>query len=95
MDWAEQAVEMAEKHLEFDAFSRTGFIELLEYEGFSTEHATAAVDAVTQDWNEQAAAKAQSYLESRSWSPGDLMDQLLVDGFTEAQAQYGVDQTGL
>ena len=41
-------------------FSRSGLIDQLKYEGFSTEDATVAVDSITVDWNEQAARKAAS-----------------------------------
>lgn len=38
------AVKKAESYLDYTAFSRSGLIEQLEYEGFSTEDATYAVD---------------------------------------------------
>ncbi|WP_035717092.1 Ltp family lipoprotein [Gordonia terrae] len=52
------AVAKAEEYLSLMAFSETGLIEQLEYEGFSTADATYAVGAVEAqgavDWNEQA-----------------------------------------
>ena len=58
----------AETYLEFSAFSRTGLIDQLEFEGFSTEDATFAVDTVTVDWMAQATAKAEDYLEYSAFS---------------------------
>ncbi|MCZ4279020.1 Ltp family lipoprotein [Rhodococcoides yunnanense] len=89
------AVRSANSYLEYTSFSRQGLIEQLEYEDYSTEDATFAVDYVAPDWNEQAAKSAESYLEYTSFSRQGLIDQLVYEGFTYEQAQYGVDQTGL
>lgn len=89
------AVRKAENYLDFSAFSRSGLIAQLEYEGFSNADATYAVDTVRVDWNEQAAKKAASYLEFSAFSRQGLLDQLLYEGFTPAQAEHGVNSTGL
>jgi hypothetical protein len=89
------AREMAASYLEFSAFSRSGLIGQLEYEGFSTADATYGVDANGVDWMAQAAASAASYLEFSSFSRAGLIDQLLYEGFTPAEAEYGVSTTGL
>lgn len=91
----ENAIESAEAYLDFGAFSRTGLIDQLEYEGFSTADATFAVDYLDVDWFEQAAKSAQQYLDFSSFSRTGLIEQLLYEGFTREQATYGVDQTGL
>jgi hypothetical protein len=70
-------------------------ISQLEFEGYSTEDATYAVDVVGADWFEQAAKSAESYLKYSSFSRQGLIDQLLFEGYTQEQAVYGVDQTGL
>jgi hypothetical protein len=44
VDWNEQAWKSAESYLDFTAFSRSGLIDQLEYEGFTTEQATYGVD---------------------------------------------------
>ena len=88
-------MEQAEDYLEYTAFSRTGLIDQLEFEGFSNADATAAVDTITVDWNEQAAASAENYLDFSSSSRSELIDQLVFEGFTAEQGEYGVDQTGL
>jgi hypothetical protein len=40
----ENAIRSAEEYLDFLAFSRSGLIEQLEFEGFTTEQATYGVD---------------------------------------------------
>ena len=86
------ARESAESYLRFSAFSRTGLIEQLEYEGYSFEDASYAVEAVEVDWFEQAVKSAGSYLEYSSFSRDGLLDQLLYEGFNEAEAAYGVKE---
>jgi hypothetical protein len=89
------ALKKAETYLKYTAFSRTGLIEQLESEKFTTADATWAVDRVTVDWNEQAAKKADIYLKYSSFSRGSLLEQLASEGFTPEQAEYGVSKTGL
>ncbi|MEO3759049.1 Ltp family lipoprotein [Mycobacterium sp. B14F4] len=91
----QNAVRKAEDYLDYTAFSRRGLIEQLEFEGFSTEDATFAVDHVAVDWNEQAAKKAEDYLDYTSFSRSGLIEQLEFEGFTPAQAAYGVAAVGL
>ena len=90
-----QAVRAAENYLDYTAFSRSGLISQLEFEGYSNEDATIAVDSITVDWNEQAAKKAQNYLDMTSFSHSGLVDQLVFEGFTADQAEYGVTAVGL
>ncbi|MBD4579500.1 hypothetical protein GUG60_09635, partial [Xanthomonas citri pv. citri] len=64
-------------------------------EGYSTAHATAAVDGLSIDYNEQAAKAAESYLDFTGFSRSGLIDQLMFEGYTASQAEYGVDAVGL
>ena len=89
------ALRKAESYLRVLAFSRLDLIDQLEYNEFSLEDATWAVDHVKVDWNEQAAKKAKSYLNTMSFSRQGLIDQLLYNQFTPEQAEYGVSTTGL
>lgn len=89
------AVRTAKDYLDYTAFSRTGLIQQLEYEGFSTDDATFAVDHIAVDWNEQAAKAAKDYLDYSGFSRGGLIDQLEYEGFTPAQAAYGATAAGL
>jgi len=91
----QQAVESAQGYLNYSYFSRSGLIDQLEYEGFSTADATYGVDAQNADWNAQAAGSAQDYLNYSSFSRSGLIDQLVYEGFTLEQATYGVNAVGL
>ncbi|SCX56329.1 Host cell surface-exposed lipoprotein [Klenkia marina] len=91
----QNAQRKAQDYLSFTAFSRSSLIDQLEYEGFSVEDATFAVDTITVDWNQQAAEKAEEYLSFTSFSRSGLVDQLVFEGFTAEQAEFGVSQTGL
>ena len=91
----ENALGSAKNYLNFMAFSRSGLIKQLEFEGFSTEDATFAVDNCGADWYEQAYKSAENYMSFSSFSHSGLVNQLLFEGFTEEEAEYGVTQTGL
>lgn len=88
------ALRSAESYLSFMAFSRSGLIDQLEFEGYSTETATVAVDSLQVDWYEQAAKSAESYLSFMSFSRSGLISQLEFEGFTREQAEYGVSAVG-
>ena len=77
--------------MESTAFSYSGLVEQLEYEGFSHTEAVYGADHCGANWNEQAAKKAREYLEYSSFSKSELLDQLLYEGFTQSQAEYGVN----
>jgi len=91
----ENAVRSAESYLSFSAFSRSGLIDQLEFEGFTSDEATRGVNSITVDWNDQAWKSAESYLGFSSFSRSGLIDQLLFEGFTQSQATFGVDKAGL
>ncbi|WP_303869316.1 Ltp family lipoprotein [Acetobacterium wieringae] len=88
------ALSKAKSYLDFTAFSYSGLISQLEFEGFSTEDATYGADNCGADWNAQAAKKAKSYLDMTSFSRDGLIEQLLFEGFTNEQAEYGVTAVG-
>jgi len=91
----QNSLRTAESYLDYSAFSRSGLVDQLVFEGFSVEDANWGVDRVIVDWNEQAAKSAKNYLEYTSFSRSGLIDQLLFEGFTQEQAEFGVSQTGL
>jgi hypothetical protein len=91
----ENAIEAAESYLSYTAFSRSGLIEQLKFEGYSGADATFAVDAIDVNWKKQAWLKAEDYLDYTSFSHDGLVAQLKFDGFTTAQAEYGVRRAGL
>ncbi|WP_010649953.1 Ltp family lipoprotein [Oceanobacillus massiliensis] len=91
----QNAIRQAESYLDYTAFSKSGLIDQLEYEGYPTEEAKFAVENIEVDWREQAVLQAQSYLDYTSFSRSGLIDQLLYEGHSEADATYAVDQVGL
>ncbi|OEH53505.1 MULTISPECIES: Ltp family lipoprotein [Oceanobacillus] len=91
----ENAIRQAESYLDFSAFSKSGLIEQLEYEGFSKEDATFAVENIEVDWRAQAVLHAESYLDFSGFSRSGLIDQLLYEGHSEADANYAAEQVGL
>lgn len=90
----QNAVRSGESYLDFSGFSRSGLIDQLEYEGYTTEEATFAVDSIAPDWNAEAAQSAESYLEFSAFSRQELVDQLLYEGFTPQEAEFGVSAVG-
>jgi hypothetical protein len=85
------AAAKAASYLRSSAFSRTGLIEQLKFEGFSVEDSTFGVDAQNADWNSQAVKKGASYLRSSAFSRTGLIEQLEYEGFTNAESVFGVD----
>lgn len=88
------ALSRAKEYLSVMAFSYSGLVEQLEYEGYSNAEATYAADNCGADWNEQAAAKAEEYLSVMSFSRSGLIEQLEYEGFTTEQAEYGATAVG-
>jgi hypothetical protein len=86
---------MAQDYLDTMAFSRTGLIEQLKFDGFSTRDATYGVNSLHANWKKQAARMAQSYLDTMPFSRAGLIDQLDFEGFTHSQAVYGANKAGL
>ena len=86
------ALQSAQNYLSVMAFSYSGLVEQLEYEGYSTSEAEYAADNCGADWNQQAVKKAKEYLDIVSFSRNGLIEQLEYEGFTHSQATYGVDQ---
>lgn len=88
------ALASARDYLEVMAFSYTGLIEQLEYEGYSHAEAVYGADHCGADWYEQAVRSAAEYLDVMSFSRSGLIEQLEFEGFTHDQAVYGVGQNG-
>ena len=91
----ENALQSAEEYLEYSAFSRSGLIDQLKFEGYSTKDATFGVDSVNADWMEQAAKSAKEYLDYSAFSHKGLVDQLEFEASPSEQAEYGVNKAGL
>ena len=89
--YSSEAFDTAASYLRYSSFSRDGLINQLEYEGYTTEEATAAVDAQGADWSAQAVGSANSYLGFTAFSRQWLIEQLEFDGYTNSEATFGVD----
>lgn len=88
------ALKKAKEYLRIMAFSYSGLVKQLEYEGYTSSEATYAADNCGADWNEQAVKKAIDYLDTAAFSRSGLIDQLKYEGFTSEQAEYGVSAVG-
>jgi hypothetical protein len=86
------AIESARSYLSFTAFSKSGLIDQLKFEGYSTRNATFAVNYIKVSWKKQAFKSAKAYLRFTSFSLSGLIDQLVFEGFTRAQAIYGANR---
>ncbi|MFU0790809.1 Ltp family lipoprotein [Virgibacillus proomii] len=89
------AVDMAENYLSYTAFSKSGLIEQLKYEGFDDDDANYAVNQISVDWQEQAVLMAQNYLDYSNFSRSGLIEQLVYEGFSNEDATYAADEMGL
>ena len=88
------ALRSAKNYLKIAAFSKSGLIDQLKYEGYSQSEAEYAAAYCGANWYEQAAKSAEAYLELMAFSRNGLIDQLEYEGFTYEQAVYGVTQNG-
>lgn len=85
------ALQTAKDYLATMAFSYSGLIEQLKYEGYSTSEATYAADHCGADWYQQAEKMAREYLDTMSFSRSGLIEQLEYEGFTSDQATSAVN----
>ena len=88
------ALNKAKSYLNYTAFSYSGLVEQLEFEGFSNSEAKFGADNCGANWKEQAAKKAKQYMDYSSFSKKGLIDQLEYEGFTLEQAEYGAKAVG-
>ena len=86
------ALSSAKNYLRTMGFSKKGLIKQLEFEGYSTEEATYAVNNCGANWKEQAVRVAKNYLNTMPFSKQGLIEQLEFEGFTSEEATYGAEQ---
>lgn len=89
------AVKKAKDYLAYSAFSKSGLVKQLEFEGFSNSDATYAVSQLSTDWKEEAYKQGKAYLDYSSFSRDGLIKQLEFEGYTNAEALYAVNKIGL
>lgn len=67
------ALESAKQYLNTMAFSYSGLIDQLEFEGYSTDEATYAADNCGANWKEQAVLAAMQYLDIQHQDDDDIV----------------------
>jgi hypothetical protein len=90
----ENVIGKAKDYLSFMGFSRTGLIQQLEFEGFTTDEAAFGADNAGADWNAECAEKTKAYLDTMSFSRQGLYDQLAFEGFQPAEIDFGLAAVG-
>lgn len=85
------AVRAAKSYISFMAFSRSGLIKQLEYEGYSHADAEYAADNCGANWTNQAMIKAKDYIDLQAFSRSGLIHQLEYEGFSQNDAVYATD----
>lgn len=86
------ALRSAHNYLQVSPFSKSGLVEQLKYDHYSSSDARWAVARVGVSWKKQAVKAARNYLKVASFSRQSLREQLEYDGFTPSQAAYGVSK---
>lgn len=76
------ALSTAMDYLVYTAFSYSGLVEQLKYEGYTDREAKYGADNCGEDWYEQAVKMAKQYLNYTSLSKQKLIEQLEYEGFT-------------
>lgn len=89
------AIRQAEQYIGYTAFSKSGLVTQLEFEGYSNEESTVAVEHIDVDWKDQAVKKAEQYMEYTAFSRSGLIQQLTFEGYSQADADYAATQVGL
>ena len=88
------ALKAAKNYIKLMAFSYSGLISQLEYEGYSHDDAVYAADNCDADWYAMAAKAANNYIDIMAFSRDELINQLQYDGYTYDQAVYGAESVG-
>ena len=91
----QNALSTAHDHLDTMAFSRSGLIDQLKYEGYTSSEAEYAVDNCGADWDHQAVLMAEEYLDTMPFSRSGLIEQLEYEGFSYSQASAAATAAGL
>ena len=91
----QNALSTAHDYLDTMAFSRSGLIDQLKYEGYTSSEAEYAVDNCGADWDYQAVLMAEEYLNAMSFSRSGLIEQLEYEGFSYSQASAAATAAGL
>ena len=94
LDWKEQALKSAREYLHYLPMSLTGVAQMLEYDLFTPEEASYALEQLTDvDWDAEA-DEAVAYLLKQGVSRVGLEENLQSRGFTREQISKAVGKTG-
>lgn len=93
-DREKRALFIAKSYLDCRAFSRSGLIDQLGFEGYTSREANYAADNCGINWFDQANKCAKTYLENVPFTRQGLIEQLIYEGFTQEQADYGARTNG-
>lgn len=89
------AIRSAETYISLMPFSPSSLAEQLQFEGYSAEEASYAVDTLDVNWDEQAVKSAEAYLLVSAFSRDGLIAQLEFGGFSAEQAAAAATSVGL
>ena len=93
LDWKAQAVKSAEEYVYYLPMSRSGVIQMLEYDLFTPEEAAYAVEQLKDaDWDAEAEEALEKYMKQGVSRPG-LEEVLEFDGFTAEQVSKAMGKT--
>ena len=84
----------AKDYLDYSGFSEKSLKEQLEYEGYSSDEITYAIENCGADWKAECAETAQQYLDYSHFSRQELREQLEYEGFTNEQIDYALTAVG-
>ncbi len=88
------ALKKAKAYLDVMAFSYSGLVKQLKFEGFTDDEAKYGADNCAAGWYGQAVKKAKSYIDLMPFSYNGLVKQLIFEGFTDDEAKYGAESCG-
>lgn len=91
----QNAIKSAESYLNHSSFSKEELIHQLEFEKYTSEEASFAIEYLEQNnkvnWYDEAVESAESYLSHSSFSKEELIHQLEFEGYTDEEALSAVE----
>lgn len=92
--WIEKqnALSKAESYLKSSDFSKKELKEQLEFEWFTADAVSYAMDNINADWKKECLWKAKSYLKSSNFSKQGLREQLEFEWFLKEEIDYAINQ---
>ena len=85
-------IEHANLCFEVGAYCKKEIIDLLMYEGYSSDVAFYVANNLDVNWEEQAVLKVYEYFKIKPFSREEMMGQLEYDGFTPAEISFAINK---